>query len=117
MTARMCSMQALRRGLPVSPDGLCGDHLVEGEIGDRLAQALVLGLELLQALDLIELEPAELVAPAVARGLRDPDRARRRVDRLSLRYQHVYLPQLGDNPPGRVPLSAHLTVHDSTRFT
>src|SRR3712207_711049 len=43
-------------------------------MSDPTAQPLVLGLEILQALDLVALETAKLLAPAVIRGLGHADR-------------------------------------------
>src|SRR5947209_11857923 len=58
---------------------------------------VVLRLEILQALDLVTLQAAELLAPAVIRHLADADRADRFRDALTLRGQHINLPQLGDD--------------------
>src|SRR5687767_3288769 len=63
------------RGSGVSPGSLGQDQLVEGEIRDSFPQPLVLGLELLQALDLARLQAAELLAPAIVGHLRDADLA------------------------------------------
>src|SRR4051794_21249506 len=80
------------RGAGVSfPGGLVQDQRVECEVGHRLAQALVLDLQLLHALDLVRLEPAVLLAPAVVCDLGDPNRADRVRHRGSLRDQHVHL--------------------------
>jgi hypothetical protein len=49
------------------------DQLVQREVGDGLAQALVLGFQLLHALDLVRLQAAVLLTPAVIRDLGDPD--------------------------------------------
>jgi hypothetical protein len=45
---------ATRGGLKVSPGSLLQNELVQRQIRDRLAQAAVLELKLLQALDLLE---------------------------------------------------------------
>ena len=58
-------------GSEVSPCRLLQDQLVQREIGHRLASALVLALQLLEPLGLIQLQPAELGAPAVVGLLRD----------------------------------------------
>src|SRR5215210_940193 len=90
------------RGSEVSPGGLLQDQLVEGEVGDGFAQASILGLQLLHALDLVRLQPAVLLTPAVVRDLGDPNRADRIRHRGSLRNQHVHLAQLGNNLFGGV---------------
>src|SRR4051812_15764537 len=70
----MCSTQARRRaGLRVSPGGLLQDQFLQREIRDGLPEALVLGLQRLHALDLIGLEPAVLLPPAIVRHLGHPD--------------------------------------------
>src|SRR5215207_10328112 len=65
------------RGLEVSPGSLLQDQLIEGQVRNRSAQPRVLSLEILQSLDLIALKPAKLLAPAVVRDLRNPNRAYR----------------------------------------
>src|SRR5215208_369272 len=60
------------RGLEVSLGCLLQDQLVQRQVGNRSAQPRVLSLEILQSLDLIALEPAKLLAPAVVRDLRNP---------------------------------------------
>ena len=91
------------RGLKVSRRGLSQDQLFERQIGDRLAQPLVLLLQILEALDLVALQPAELLAPAVLGERRHADRADRFRDRTALRDQHVDLPPLRDDLLGLVP--------------
>src|SRR5215203_4319161 len=95
------------RGSEVSPGGLLQDELVEREVRDGLAQALVLGLQLLHALDLVGLQAAVLLRPAVVRDLGDPNRADRIRHRGSLRNQNVHLAQLGNNLFGGVSLLSH----------
>ena len=74
--ARTCSMQARRRaGLEVSPSGLLQNELVQCQIRDRLAQSAVLELKILQALHLLGLQPAKLLAPPIIRHLAHPDLA------------------------------------------
>src|SRR5437868_14704094 len=68
---------------------------------------VVLRLEILQALDLVTLQAAELLAPAVIRHLADADRADRFRDALTLRGQHINLPQLGDDLFRLVALPRH----------
>src|SRR5262245_65951901 len=53
------------RGLDVSPRGLLQNELVQRQIGDRRAQPAVLEFDVLQALHLLDLQPAELLARAV----------------------------------------------------
>src|SRR5215208_3841275 len=60
------------RGLEVSPGCLLQNQLVQRQVGNRSAQPRVLSLEILQSLDLVALEPAKLLAPAVVRDLRNP---------------------------------------------
>ena len=60
---RSCPLHG--RGEPyISLGGLGEDHLIERQVRDGLAQALVLLLELLHPLHLVELQPAELTPPA-----------------------------------------------------
>src|SRR5262249_45816696 len=61
------------RGLEVSPGGLLQNELVQRQIRDRLAQPAVLELKVLQALHLLGLQPAELLAPPIIRHLAHPD--------------------------------------------
>ena len=74
---------------------------------DTAAQPAVLRLEILQALDLITLQAAELLAPAVIRHLAHPDRADRFRYALTLRGQNINLPQLGDDLFRLVTLPRH----------
>ncbi len=68
-------MQARRRaGLRSFPGRPLQDQLVEREIRNRLAQPLVLGLQLLHPAHLVGLQPTELLAPAVIRDLGHADR-------------------------------------------
>src|SRR4051812_264986 len=107
-TSRMCSTQARRRaGLKVSPGRLLQDQLVEREVGNGFAQARILGLHLLHALDLARLQPAVLLAPAVIRDLGHPDGADRVRHRGSLCDQHIDLAQLGHDLFGGMSLLAH----------
>src|SRR5215203_953791 len=92
------------------------------QVGNRSAQPRVLSLEILQSLDLITLEPAKLLAPAVVRDLRNPNRAYRLGNALPLRHQHVNLAQLRNNLLGLVSLPRHrgppwLKSHTSGRTT
>src|SRR5689334_622151 len=104
---RTCSMQARRRAGPgnVSRGGLLEDQLVQGQLGDRPAQPAIFGLERLQAPDLVALEPAILLAPAVVGHLADADRAYGVGHALPPRDQDVHLAQLGDDLLGLVSLA------------
>src|SRR5215204_1270444 len=120
---RTCSMQTRRRaGLEVSPGCLLQNQLVQRQVGNRSAQPRVLSLESLQSLDLVALEPAKLLAPAVVRNLRNPNRAYRLGNALPLRHQHIHLAQLRNNLLGLVSLPRHrgppwLESHTSGRTT
>src|SRR3954466_6851826 len=103
----MLNTGADARGSEVSPGSLLQDQLVEGEVGDRFAQALVLGLQLLHALDLVRLAAAILLTPAVIRDLGHPDGADRLHHRGALRNQNIHLAQLGDNLFRLVSLRRH----------
>src|SRR5215207_1181836 len=110
------------RGLEVSPGCLLQDQLVQRQVGNRSAQPRVLSLESLQSLDLIALEPAKLLAPAVVRDLRNPNRAYRLGNALPLRHQHIHLAQLRNDLLGLVSLPRHrgppwLESHTSGRTT
>src|SRR5262249_27635752 len=85
------------RGLVVSPGGLLQDQLVQRQIRHRTAKPIVLRLEILQPLDLIALQAAELLPPAVVSHLAHPDLADRFRYALTLRGQNINLPQLGDD--------------------
>src|SRR5262249_36188769 len=60
------------RGLEVSPGGVLQNEFVQRQIRDRLAQPVVLELKVLQALHLLGLQPAELLAPPIIRHLAHP---------------------------------------------
>src|SRR5215204_5506192 len=68
---------------------------------------MIVSGEILQSLDLIALEPAKLLAPAVVRDLRNPNRAYRFGNALPLRHQHIHLAQLRNNLRGLVSLPRH----------
>src|SRR3954454_23508908 len=110
-------------GLIYEPPGcLLQDQLVQREVRNRSAQPRVLSLEILQSLDLIAPEPAKLLAPAVVRDLRNPNRAYRVGNALPLRHQHVHLAQLRNDLLGLVSLPRHrgppwLESHTSGRTT
>src|SRR5207244_11427529 len=81
----------------VSPSRLLQDQLVQRQVRHRTTKPSVLRLEILQALDLVALQAAELLAPAVIRHLAHPDRTDRLGHALALRGQNINLPQLGDD--------------------
>src|SRR5215468_8991395 len=83
-----------------------GGPLQRGWI-NRTAKPIVLGLEILQPLDLVALQAAELLAPAVVGHLADADRADRFRYALTLRGQNINLPQLGDDFFRLVALPRH----------
>jgi len=111
------------RGLEVSPCGFLQDQLVQRQVRDRPAKPRVLSLQFLQPLDLIALQPAVLVAPAiicnfVQRVNDPPDRSLIRLtsyrphrirDRAALCHQHIHLPQLRDDLFRRMPFPCHRT--------
>src|SRR4029450_8485185 len=85
---RTCSMQTRRRaGLRSFPGLPPAGSACPASGGNRSAQPRVLSLEILQSLDLIALEPAKLLAPAVVRDLRNPNRAYRFGNALPLLHQ------------------------------
>jgi hypothetical protein len=85
-------MQARRRaGLSSSPCRLRQYLLIQRQIGNCTTKTTVLGLQILQPLHLIRLQPTKLMAPAILRHLRHPNRADRLRDRLALREQHIDL--------------------------
>src|SRR6476620_12187174 len=73
---RTCSMQARAgaRGSVVSPGRLRQDLLIQRQIGNGPTKTAVLGLQVLQPLHLIRLQPTKLLAPAVLGDLRHSNR-------------------------------------------
>jgi hypothetical protein len=67
MTSLTCSIQARRRA-GLRTGGLLQNELVQRQVGDRLAQTGILRLQLLQALDLLGLQPAVLLPPPILIG-------------------------------------------------
>src|SRR3954471_2256521 len=61
------------RGLEVSPSSLLQNELIQRQIRNRLTQSAVLELKVLQALHLLRLQPAKLLAPPIIRHLAHPD--------------------------------------------
>jgi hypothetical protein len=80
---------------------------VQRLVGDDPLEALVLALKLPQALDVVGLHPAELVAPAVIGVLRDAELLRDLSDRLLLGEHPVGIAQLADDLLGSVPRALH----------
>src|SRR5262245_31701953 len=95
------------RGLEVSPRGLLQNELVQRQIGDRLAQPAVLEFEVLQALHLLNLQPAELLAPAIVGYFAHTNLADRVGHVLTLRDQNIHLPQLRNDLFRLVSLPCH----------
>src|SRR4029077_17033847 len=81
----------------VSPCRPLQEQLVQCQVRHRAAQPSVLRFQVFEALDLVALQPAELLAPAIICYLTDTDRADRLGRALALRRQDVNLPQLRDN--------------------
>src|ERR1700719_3162330 len=106
-TAHTLCAGASRNGTPapfpllprsvVSPCRLLQDQLVQCQVRHRAAQPGVLRFQVFEALYLVALQPAELLAPAVIRHLADTDRADSLGRALALRRQNINLPQLRDN--------------------
>ena len=65
------------QGSVISPGCLLQNQLVQRQIRDRLPEPQVLGLQLLKSLHLVRLQTAVLIAPAIVRHFRHPDRADR----------------------------------------
>src|SRR5213080_3466206 len=82
--------------------------LAERRAGATLSsQAGVLRLQVLQPLDLIALQPAELLAPAIIRHLGHANLADRVSDILTLRDQNINLSHLRDDLFRLVSLPRH----------
>src|SRR5262249_17827219 len=105
------------RGLEVSPGGLLQNELVQRQIRDCLAQPAVLELKVLQALHLLGLEPAELLAPPIIRHLAHPDLADCVHHVLALRDQNIDLPQLRNHLFRLVSLPCHCSPPGCQRHT
>src|SRR5262249_40122694 len=110
------------RGLEVSPGSLLQNELVQRQIRDRLAQPAVLELKLLQALDLLDLQPAKLLTPAIVGHLAHTDLPDRLRHALALRDQNIHLAQLRDDLFRLVALPCHCSPprcqrHTSSRTT
>src|SRR5262249_32705879 len=110
------------RGLEVSPGSLLQNELVQRQIRDRLAQPAVLELKLLQALDLLDLQPAKLLTPTIVGHLAHTDLPDRLRHALALRDQNIHLAQLRDDLFRLVALPCHCSPpgyqrHTSSRTT
>lgn len=70
------------------------DQLVQGQVRHRPAQPGIPLLQLLQAPNLVALQPAEFLASPIIGHLGNPDLADCLGDTLSLRGQHIDLAQL-----------------------
>ena len=79
-------------------------------IGDDALELRVLALELLQALGVVGLHPAVLVAPAVIRRLRDLQGLADLRDRAALAEHPVGFSQLADDLLRGVPALLHVIV-------
>src|SRR5262249_32528821 len=90
---------------------------VQRQIRDRLAQPAVLKLKVLQALHLLGLQPAELLAPPIIRHLAHPDLADCIHHGLALRDQNIDLPQLRDDLFRLVSLPCHCSPPGCQRHT
>ena len=110
------------RGLEVSLGGLGQDQLIQRQIGYRSAQPAILGLQLLQPLDLVALKATVLIPPAVIGHFRYTDCSDRIHNRMALCRQHINLPKLRNNLFSRMPLPSHRRIllgqkHTSGRTT
>ena len=79
-------------------------------IGDDPLQPRVLTLKLAQALGVIGLHPAVLIAPAVIRRLRDLQSLANLSDRAALAQHPIGFSQLADDLLGGMPASLHVIV-------
>src|SRR5262249_45969934 len=105
------------RGLEVSPGGLLQNELVQRQIRDCLAQPAILQLKVLEALHLLALQPAKLLAPPIIRHLAHPDLTDCIHHVLALRDQNIDLPQLRDDLFRLVSLPCHCSPPGCQRHT
>src|SRR5207302_2833879 len=95
---RTCSMQARRRAglrsFPWQPQLRSACRALDQH---HSAEPAVLELKVLQALDLLGLQPAKLLPPPIIGHLAHPDLTDRVGQALALRYQHIDLSQLGND--------------------
>ena len=88
------------------------------QVRHGLPKPPVLRLQLLQALHLVELQPAVLRPPAIIGRLSHPNRPDRLGHRLALCRKHFDLPELGDDLLRRAPLPCHSRpFHGRTGFS
>ena len=91
-----CSTQALRRaGLGCFFRSFLEDQLLKREVRDSLVQSLVFLSKLLEPFDLVQLQPAELLALAIIGEWRHLDRAHGLSNAAPLGQQNANLPQFG----------------------
>ena len=86
---------------------LLEDLVVHCRVGYRSSESGVLLLELLETLDLIELQTAVFVTPAIEGLLCDTDGLTDLSNRLALRQAHLGFPKLGDNLLRSTSLARH----------
>src|SRR5262249_23733106 len=86
-------------------------------IRDCLAQPAVLQLKVLEALHLLALQPAKLLAPPIIRHLDHPDLADCVHHVLALRDQNIDLPQLRNDLFRLVSLPCHCSPPGCQRHT
>src|SRR5438132_5065263 len=105
---RTCSMQARRRAglrsFPWQPQLRSACQALD----QTPLCGAVLELEVLQALDLLGLQPAKLRPPPIIGHLAHPDLTDRVGQALALRYQHIDLSQLGNDFLRLVALPRHI---------
>src|SRR4029453_1636867 len=88
---------ACGKGSVFSRQGFLQDEVVQGELGDRLSQALVLAPAFLQPLGLIDLQAPVLSPPLVIGLLRDPGAPTDLACGLTLRDPHLGFTQEPDD--------------------
>ena len=98
------------KGSEVSLGSLGQDHLVQGKIGDRLAQPLLLLLKLLQPLELSPGHAAVKLAPAIIGKLRLADMTNRFRRRYALPLQNLDLLHLRNDILGLLSFASHVLV-------
>ena len=95
---------------------LLQDDPVDRKRGHRLRQPSVLGLELAQALGLVNAQPAVTLAPEKAGLVGDPKLLADLGDRLALAGQDIGLAQLVDDLFSRKPLFRHGPLSSVPQF-
>jgi hypothetical protein len=96
------------RGSVASPEGLLQNELVERQIRHCPAKPGIPCVKILQPLHVLGLRPSKLLAPAIVRNLGYADLADRINNALTLRDQHIDLPQPRDNLLRLVRLLRHI---------